>query len=87
VITLIDQYLGEQTAQACVNACSRQLTCSLVGEKIIVPMYRAAAIAVICALFVTSAKAARELVTIEELQPAQQVEGVVLDPSTPPSQA
>jgi CO dehydrogenase/acetyl-CoA synthase gamma subunit (corrinoid Fe-S protein) len=45
---------------------------------------RAAAIAVICAFFVTSAKAVRELVTIDELQPAQRVEGVVLDPSGAP---
>jgi len=45
---------------------------------------RAAAIAAICAFFVSSAKAVRELVTIDELQPAQRVEGVVLDPSGAP---
>jgi hypothetical protein len=44
-------------------------------------VHRATAIAFICASFVTSAKAARELVVIAELQPAQRVEGVVLDPS------
>jgi len=47
-------------------------------------VHRAAAIAVICAFFVSSAKAVRELVTIDELQPAQRVEGVVLDPSGAP---
>lgn len=47
-------------------------------------MRRATAIALACAFFVTSAKAVRELVVIEELQPAQQVEGVVLDPSGAP---
>jgi Carboxypeptidase regulatory-like domain len=45
---------------------------------------RAAAIALTCAFFVTSAKAVRELVVIDELQPAQQVEGVVVDPSGAP---
>ena len=45
---------------------------------------RVAAIAAICAFFVSSAKAVRELVTIDELQPAQRVEGVVLDPSGAP---
>ena len=43
-------------------------------------VYRAVAIAVVCALFVSSAKAVRELVTIDELQPAQRVEDIVLDP-------
>jgi len=43
---------------------------------------RAIAIAVLCALFVSSAKAVRELVVLEELQPAQRVKGIVLDPST-----
>jgi hypothetical protein len=38
------------------------------------------AIALAWALFVTSAKAVRELVIVDELQPAQRVEGVVLDP-------
>jgi hypothetical protein len=47
-------------------------------------VHRAAAIAVICAFFVSSAKAVRELVTVDELQPAQRVEGVVLDPSGAP---
>jgi hypothetical protein len=47
-------------------------------------VHRAAAIAVICAFFVPSAKAVRELVIIDELQPAQRVEGVVLDPSGAP---
>ena len=45
---------------------------------------RAIAIAVLCALFVSSAKAVRELVVIEKLQPAQRVEGIVLDPSGAP---
>ena len=48
------------------------------------PVHRAAAIALICAFFVTSAKAVRELVVIEELQLAQRVEGVVLDRSGAP---
>ena len=47
-------------------------------------MNRAIAIAVLCALFVSSAKAVRELVVLEELQPAQRVEGIVLDPSGSP---
>jgi hypothetical protein len=47
-------------------------------------VHRATTIALICAFFVTSAKAVRELVVIEELQPAQRVEGVVLDPSGSP---
>jgi len=47
-------------------------------------VHRAAAIAVICAFFVSSARAVRELVTIDEPQPAQRVEGVVLDPSGAP---
>jgi hypothetical protein len=47
-------------------------------------MRRATAIAVLCASFATSAKAVRELVVIEEPQPAQRVEGVVLDPSGGP---
>jgi hypothetical protein len=38
------------------------------------------AIAVTWALFVTSAKAVRELVIVDEPQPAQRIEGVVLDP-------
>jgi len=45
---------------------------------------RAIAITLTCAFFVTSAKAVRELVVIEELQPAQRVAGVVLDPSGAP---
>jgi hypothetical protein len=45
---------------------------------------RATAIALTWAVFVTSANAVRELVLIEELQPAQRVEGVVLDPSGAP---
>ena len=45
---------------------------------------RATAIALTCAFFVTSAKAVRELVIIEELQPAQRVESIVLDPSGAP---
>jgi hypothetical protein len=45
---------------------------------------RAIAIAVLCAFFVSPAKAVRELVVIEELQPAQRVEGIVLDPSGAP---
>lgn len=47
-------------------------------------VHRAAAIAVICAFFVTSANAVRELVTIDDFQPAHRVEGVVLDPSGAP---
>jgi Carboxypeptidase regulatory-like domain len=47
-------------------------------------VHRATAIALASAFFVTSARAARELVIIEELQPAQRVEGVVLDPSGAP---
>ena len=47
-------------------------------------VHRATAIALALAFFVTSARAARELVIIEELQPAQRVEGVVLDPSGAP---
>jgi hypothetical protein len=47
-------------------------------------VHRTLAIAIACAFFVTSAKAVRELVTIEALQPAQRVEGVVLDPSGAP---
>lgn len=47
-------------------------------------MRREAAIALACAFFMTPARAVRELVVIEELQPAQQVEGVVLDPSGAP---
>jgi Carboxypeptidase regulatory-like domain len=42
------------------------------------------AIALTCAFFATSAKAVRELVIIDEPQPAQRVEGVVLDPSGAP---
>ncbi|HYL74552.1 MAG TPA: carboxypeptidase-like regulatory domain-containing protein [Bryobacteraceae bacterium] len=45
---------------------------------------RSTAIALTCAFFVTSAKAVRELVVIEELQQARQVEGFVLDPSGAP---
>jgi len=44
-------------------------------------MRKALAIVLACALFATSAKAVRELVIIYEPQPAQRVEGVVLDPS------
>ena len=47
-------------------------------------MHRATAIALACSLLVASAQAARELVIIEELQPAQRVEGIVLDPSGAP---
>jgi hypothetical protein len=47
-------------------------------------MRRAIAIGFAWAFFVTSAIAVRELVTVEELQPAQRVEGVVLDPSGAP---
>jgi hypothetical protein len=42
------------------------------------------AVALTWALFVISAKAVRELVVIEDPQPAQRVEGVVLDPSGAP---
>jgi hypothetical protein len=44
----------------------------------------ATAIALTCAFFVTSAKAVRQIVIVENLQSAQQVEGVVLDPSGAP---
>jgi len=37
-----------------------------------------------CAFFATSAEAVRELVEIEAPQPAQRVEGIVLDPSGAP---
>jgi hypothetical protein len=47
-------------------------------------MPRPIAIALLCAFFVTSAKAVRELIIIEEPQLAQRVEGVVLDPSGSP---
>ncbi|HEX4487727.1 MAG TPA: carboxypeptidase-like regulatory domain-containing protein [Terriglobales bacterium] len=47
-------------------------------------MHRTTAIALLCVCLVSSAKAVRELVTIDELQPAQRVEGVVLDPSGAP---
>lgn len=47
-------------------------------------VHRVAAIALIFAFFVASAKAVRELVVIEEPQPARRVEGVVLDPSGAP---
>jgi hypothetical protein len=47
-------------------------------------MRRVIAIALTLALFATSANAVRELVEIEELQPAQTVAGVVLDPSGAP---
>ena len=47
-------------------------------------VHRAAAIAVICVFFVCSAKAVRQLVTVDEPQPAQRVEGIVLDPSGAP---
>jgi len=43
-------------------------------------MRLAIAIALTCTVFVTSVKAARQLVIIEEPQPAQRLEGVVLDP-------
>src|SRR5690242_13585180 len=42
------------------------------------------AIALTCAVFVTSATAARQLVIIAEPQPAQRVEGIVLDPAGVP---
>lgn len=47
-------------------------------------MHRATIIALTWAFLVTSANAVRELVVIEEIQPAQRVEGVVLDPSGAP---
>jgi hypothetical protein len=68
-------------------ACSRYLPHFLARREVIpdnTSVYRATAIVLICAFFVTSAKAVRELVVIEELQPAQRVEGVVLDPSGAP---
>ena len=47
-------------------------------------MRQALAVAFIWALLVISAKAVRELVEIEEPQPAHRVEGIVLDPSGAP---
>jgi hypothetical protein len=47
-------------------------------------MRRVIVIALTCAFFVSPAKAVRELVTIEEPQLAQRVEGIVLDPSGGP---
>jgi hypothetical protein len=47
-------------------------------------MYRVVAIALACAFFVLPAMAVRELVVIEDPQPAQKVEGVVLDPTGAP---
>jgi hypothetical protein len=47
-------------------------------------MNRAIVIAIVCALFVASASAVRELVVIEEPQLAQRVEGIVLDPTGAP---
>jgi hypothetical protein len=47
-------------------------------------MRGALAIALTCAFFATSAKAVRELVIIDEPQPAQRIEGVVLDPADAP---
>jgi hypothetical protein len=47
-------------------------------------VHRAIAVALICAFFVISAKAVRELVVIEEPRLAQRVEGAVLDPSGAP---
>ncbi len=49
-------------------------------------MFRVTAIVLACAFSVSSASAVRELVVIEEPQPAQGVEGVVLDPSGAPIQ-
>jgi hypothetical protein len=45
---------------------------------------RATAIALLCGFLVTFANAVREVVIIEALQPAQRVEGVVLDPTGAP---
>lgn len=47
-------------------------------------VHRAAAVALVCVFFISSAKAVRELVTVDELQPAQRVEGIVVDPSGAP---
>jgi hypothetical protein len=47
-------------------------------------MFRATAVALTCAFLVTSAVAVRQLVVIEEPQPAQRIEGIVLDPSGSP---
>jgi Carboxypeptidase regulatory-like domain len=49
-------------------------------------VFRVTAIVLACAFSVSSASAVRELVVIEEPQPAQGVEGVVLDPSGAPIQ-
>jgi len=47
-------------------------------------MRQVTAIALVWIFLVTSAKAVRELVELEEIQHAQRVEGVVLDPSGAP---
>jgi hypothetical protein len=47
-------------------------------------MRRVIVIALTCAFFVSSARAVRQLVVIEEPQLAQRVEGIVLDPSGAP---
>lgn len=48
------------------------------------PLGRTIGIALLCSLLVPYAVAVRDLVTIDELQPAKRVEGVVLDPSGAP---
>lgn len=48
------------------------------------PVRRVLTVAFIWALLVTSANAARELIEIEEPQPSQRVEGIVVDPSGAP---
>ena len=78
---------GRSTTQLAINRLFRHLSRSLSSRDAIPDnssVHRATAIALICAFFVTSAKAVRELVVIEELQPAQRVEGVVLDRSGAP---
>ena len=47
-------------------------------------MRKLLSIALTCAFFVGSASAVRELVIIDEPQPARRLEGVVLDPSGAP---
>src|SRR5882762_5093967 len=49
-----------------------------------VSVRKIAAVAFLLTFFVASANAVRELVVIEALQPAQRVEGVVLDPAGAP---
>jgi hypothetical protein len=78
---------GDAQGQCAISPCSRHFDPFLAGMVVMADtrsVQRVAAIAVICAFFVTYVKAVRELVQIDEFQPAQRVEGVVLDPSGAP---